>query len=66
MHACTGLANFATELDCGHYYYLVNGHYQSDVFAVIDIENDVATNCLELFGGGTLELFSTDCLEIFA
>ena len=64
-HTCTGLVDIVTELDCGHYYYLVNGHYQSDVFAVIDIDDDTV-DCLELFGGGTLELFNTDCLEIFA
>lgn len=65
-HTCSGLVDFVTALDCGTYYYLVNGHFKSDVFSVVNLENDVTSNCLELFGGGTLELFGGGCLELFS
>ena len=64
-HTCTGLVDFVTPLECGNYYFLINGHYQSDIFGIVNLENVIAANCLQLFGGGNLELFGGGCLELF-
>jgi len=35
-HTCTGLVDYASDLDSGIYYFLVNDRYQSDSFCVAD------------------------------
>lgn len=34
LHYCDGSVNYINDLECGLYYFLVNGHYQSEVFLV--------------------------------
>ena len=57
-HICTGLEEFADPLSFGFYYFLVNGHYQSDNFKVICLRN---TDCLDIEIGGVLELAGGGC-----
>ena len=35
-HVCDGRSNYASDLDCGIYYFLVNSKYQSEYFTVFD------------------------------
>lgn len=35
-HICDGNTDYSTDLDCGVYYFLVNGKYQSESFQVFD------------------------------
>lgn len=42
-HMCDGLTNFATSLDGGTYYYLVNSKYQSEIFQIISSDVTEAT-----------------------
>ena len=37
LHKCDGLTNYSTALDCGYYYFSVNGRYQSEYFKVLSI-----------------------------
>ena len=38
-HLCDGLTNYTTDLDCGVYYFVVNGRYESELFGVLELEN---------------------------
>jgi len=59
LHICNGQSNYATELDCGIYYYLVNEKYQSESFNIIDIEEAfIDTNSIIAISG--LEFFDTN------
>lgn len=40
-HICNGLTDYSQALQCGVYYYSVNGQYESELFQVLELENDV-------------------------
>lgn len=43
-HICDGLTDYATDLDCGDYYFLVNSKYQSETFRVFPDLIDSVSN----------------------
>ncbi len=57
-HKCTGLTDYATDLDCGLYYFLVNSNYQSEYFNVISgtIDGNLGKTPITISG---LEFYDT-------
>ena len=57
-HKCDGLTNYASTLDCGTYYFVVNDRYISDVFKAISFD-DISEEDALLLETGDFLLFET-------
>ena len=58
VHTCTGQTEYEYTLPYGVYFFLVNNKYKSEFFKVINLRD---TDCLDLLGGGVLELLDGGC-----
>jgi len=38
-HECTGLVDYGLTLECGVYYFKINGRYESELFGVVELDN---------------------------
>ena len=61
-HLCSGINDYSESLNCGVYYFMVNDHYKSAYFKVVNLEAFV---CMELFSGETYQLFKGECYKLF-